>query len=138
MNSDPNSDSKQCTDSKLGRVHSAHTHGPGCTHATHTLRQSHAHSVVSWRTLALYRSQARPRPGRVTASTVHIAGIVLRARCHVIGPSVTIQSLYRNTCPCRSSCRACRSALAPCRKALLLHIAALLPCIATPNGHPQP
>ena len=30
MNSGPNSDSKQCPESKLGQVHSAHTHGLGC------------------------------------------------------------------------------------------------------------
>ena len=29
MNSDPNSDCKQCTESKLGWVHSAHTQNPG-------------------------------------------------------------------------------------------------------------
>ena len=30
MNSYPNSDFKQCTESKLGWVHSAHTQNPGC------------------------------------------------------------------------------------------------------------
>ena len=34
INSSPNSDSKQCSESKLCQVHNMHTHGPGCTHAT--------------------------------------------------------------------------------------------------------
>ena len=33
MKSSPNSDSKQCSQSKLGQVHSMHTHGLGCVHA---------------------------------------------------------------------------------------------------------
>ena len=33
MNSDPNSDSEQCPESKLGWVHSAHTHSPRCAHS---------------------------------------------------------------------------------------------------------
>ena len=44
MNSDPNSDSEQCTESKLGRVHSAHTHGPGCEHAACALHPGRSHS----------------------------------------------------------------------------------------------
>ena len=37
MNSAPNSDCKQCTESKLGRVHSVHTLNPGYAHTTRAL-----------------------------------------------------------------------------------------------------
>ena len=50
-----------------------------------------------------------------------------RAPCH--RPPVTIQSLYRNTSPCRAHCapcrvryRVCRNAPAPCCRALLRRI----------------
>ena len=42
MNSDPNSDCKQCTESKLGRVYSAHTQG---TQAARALLPGHAHAA---------------------------------------------------------------------------------------------
>ena len=71
MNSDPNSDSKQCPELKLGRVHSAHAHGPGraCTthrprqhyaQAAHTASCHNAHSAVSWHALASCRGCAWP------------------------------------------------------------------------------
>ena len=43
MNSGPNSDSKQCPESKLGQVHSMHTHGLGYAHAA-----SWVGRVVAW------------------------------------------------------------------------------------------
>ena len=52
MNSDPNSDSKQCPESKLGWVHKVHTQGPGCAHTARTLRPGRAtprSGAVSWR-----------------------------------------------------------------------------------------
>ena len=55
MNSDPNSDSEQCTESKLGRVHSAHTHGLGCAQAVRALRPGRSHNAVSWRAVASCR-----------------------------------------------------------------------------------
>ena len=107
MNSDPNRDCEQCTESKLGRVHSAHTHGPGCTRTT--LRPC-AQRCVAARTRSCHAS-CRNAPGRVTASCHH--------------PPVTIQKLYRdpNLCHahcalCRARCRAYRSAPAPYRRAL--------------------
>ena len=52
MNSDINSDSEQCTESKLGRVQSAHTHGPGlcrCARGPGALCSvAVCTSVVSW------------------------------------------------------------------------------------------
>ena len=75
MNSDSNSDSEQCTESKLGRVHSAHTHDPGCSQIAWTLLPGRAHSVVSWCTLG----HIVVVPGRVTTHT----GRVARTRCRV-------------------------------------------------------
>ena len=61
MNSDPNSDSKKCPESKLGRVHSAHTHGPGFMHTAPRPRAQRSLGAVSWR---VERRIVRPR-GRV-------------------------------------------------------------------------
>ena len=70
-----NNDSEQCTESKLGQVHNAHTHGPGCARTTLKPRARRALGVVSWlierrivavpgrvtgRVAALYRSLAAP------------------------------------------------------------------------------
>ena len=44
MSSDPNSDCKQCTESKLGWVHSAHTQGP----RLHALYAQAAHTPICW------------------------------------------------------------------------------------------
>ena len=61
MNSSSNSDSKQCSESKLGQVHSMHTHGPGCAHAARWAGR-----------IALCRGLAQPyrglAPGRIVAS----------------------------------------------------------------------
>ena len=144
MNSDPNSDSEQCTESKLGRVHSAHTHGPGCAHAASVLRPGHAHNAMSQRTLASYPGKARPCHERVAARTGRVASRVVRARCHVVGRvsyghavvSITIQILYRNTGPYRAPCRArarpyrrpCHSTLLPCSSAISQPCCAILRC----------
>ena len=52
MNSvhDLNSDCKQCTESKLGWVHSAHTQGPCCVGTAPRPRARCVLGVVSWRT----------------------------------------------------------------------------------------
>ena len=47
MNSDPNSDSEQCTESRLGWVHRVHTMNPSCAPTTRALRRGCSHSVVS-------------------------------------------------------------------------------------------
>ena len=71
MNSDLNNDSKQCTESKPGRVHSAHTHGPGCACTAPRL------GALSWRI-----ERRIVAPGRV------VAGLLLQYR----RPLVTIQN----------------------------------------------
>ena len=80
-----------------------------------------------------------PSSGRVAARTDRVAGRVTRyAARRVVGPPVTIQSLYRNTSPCRARtahhvalCRACRSSLLP----IVAHCYAvsqpLVRCVAT-------
>ena len=77
MNSYPHSDCKQCTEAKLGWVHSVHTHG---TQATRMLRLSRAHCA-----------QATHTP---------------RAKCRIVAPFLScrslpaaIQTLYRDIEP---------------------------------------
>ena len=98
MNSIPNSDSEQCTESKLSRVHSAPTLGPACAHTTRALHRvaSLAQSchrpglAISWpcvdtrpRTLLRAISQA-PRPCR--APVVRVAALLRRVVGHWRGP----------------------------------------------------
>ena len=69
MNSDPNSDCEQCTESKLGWVHSAHTQGPGCTHTTPRLCARRALGALSWlivRSIVAPFSRVAARTGSVT------------------------------------------------------------------------
>ena len=106
MNSDPNSDSKQCPESKLGRVHSAHTHGPwlgtGRVHATSLLRLGRALSAVSWRTLGCIVVV----PGRVAARTDLIAGRVAHASYRVVAPSSHDTKTVSRPNSCQEPCRA--------------------------------
>ena len=104
MNSDPKSDCKQCTESKLGLVHSAHTQGLSYVHAALKPRARQALGVVSWRTGC--RIVAPLPPCRA----------LYRAPCR--RPPVTIQKLYRNSNPCRTHCAPCRNAPTPYRWAL--------------------
>ena len=67
MNSYPNSDCKQCTESKLGWVHSAHTQSPGRAHTARTVP----------RLWALLRSQ---RPCRAHVARTASAGRALSVR----------------------------------------------------------
>ena len=92
MNNDPNSDSEQCTESKLGRVHSPHTHGPGCAQAARALRLGREHSAVSQRAL-----------GRVMAHRASYRG---RARS-------CCRPCYARTLLCRKPCRV---RTLPCRR----------------------
>ena len=61
MNSVQNSDSEQCTESKLGQVHNVHTHGLGCEHAARWAGRVVAHRApcgglpLSYRGLPLGR-----------------------------------------------------------------------------------
>ena len=77
MNSDSNSDSKQYTKSKLGRVHSAHTHGPGCTQAVRALRPgrrtSRAGRSVMARTGAVSWSSPTVSQRALAVSRAHVA-----------------------------------------------------------------
>ena len=120
------------------------TQGPAARRVALTATRVAAHTAAwaqccgkHWRRIVAELGRVA---GRVVAHTGHVAGRVACAHCLVAGPPVTIQSLYHNTgpccAPCRTHCNACRSAPAPCRRALLRRIAALLPCIATPNDRP--
>ena len=46
MSNVPNSDSKQCPESKLGQVHSEHKLNPGYAHAARALCSGRVHSAV--------------------------------------------------------------------------------------------
>ena len=83
MNSVQNNDSEQCTESRLGQVHSVHT---PMAHAMRTLR---ARPAVSWRTRRrvagfprLYRGlllgRVVARTGHVTARIGHVAARIGR------------------------------------------------------------
>ena len=110
-----------------------HTPMAQAAHRPSALRPGCVHSAVSWRASV-------PCHGRVAGLVVARTGHVMRARCRVADPPVTIQSLYSNTGPYRASCRAhyraCRSALAPCRRALGAVSQPLALCVAT-SGLPH-
>ena len=125
MNSDPNSDSKQCTKSKLSSAQ--------CTHPWPRLRARYASTAprpraqrrVSEPTRScrgLHRRRIVAVPGRVAGCIATCTGRVTRTRCRVIGPLVTIQTLYRNIGPCHTQCRTrcstCCIAPTPCRRGL--------------------
>ena len=105
MNSDPNSDCKQCTESKLGWVHNAHTQGPGCAHALPRLRTRCAQAA---RTLRPSRAQAaRWVPCRCALGAVSWPPLRLCRR--------SCRSAHWQCCrPCRALCRA------PCRLSLVM------------------
>ena len=83
MNSVPNSNSEQCTKSKLGRVHNAHTHGPSCSHAARWAGCIMAH-------------QASCR-GRVAA---HARSYRALYRASLVVGSSTVSQLYYASCCC--------------------------------------
>ena len=114
MNSGLNSDSEQCTESKLGRVHSAHTHGPSCMHVGRALRLGCAHAVrwvpccgTHWRRIVV-----------VSQAVSHVHVVVSSP------PPVMIQKLYRDPTPATR------------------RVAALYRSLAAPyrhtKGHPHP
>ena len=99
MNSDPNSDSKQCLELKLGQVHSVHT---PMAQAVRTLR---AGPAVSWRTrrsfVAFPRSYRSLCPAvlwlchrRVAAHTHALASRVAALLCVSQGVAAPYCSLY--------------------------------------------
>ena len=76
MNSYPNSDCKQCTESKLGWVHSAHTQNPG--------RERSAHVVGAATLTASLSLTCRARSQRRScAQRAQVARIALRSWAHV-------------------------------------------------------
>ena len=71
MNSYPNSDCKQCTESKLGWVHCAHTQNPGRAHTARTVPRS-------W---ALLRAHC-PRSAQVVGAAARTASRSRACRAH--------------------------------------------------------
>ena len=89
MNSVPNSDSEQCTESKLSRVHSAPTLGPGCAQAARALR----------RVMARARPYRSPLPGHVVPVPECVVAVLLRTRAcwrAVLPPPCRDTKLYRD------------------------------------------
>ena len=102
MNSVPNSDSEQCTESKLSRVHSAPTLGPACTHTALCCRPSLAMSQAwpgrvvahAWPCCALCRRV----PSRAAAHRIaSLPGCVAHGSRHN-----AMSLMDRDTTPCRS------------------------------------
>ena len=120
MNSVPNSDSEQCTESKLSRVHNAPTLGPACAHTR--MHSAKAGRVALCRGAHWPRVVALPRPCRSLWPTVSwpcrrrvAARTRALARC-VAAPLSHDTSLYCNPAPC---CAPCRSPARPCRSAYM-------------------
>ena len=107
MNSVPNSDSEQCTESKLGWVHQMNTLNPSCAQRPRAL---HPCWPCRGRVVGLCPTLSWLVAGRVTAWPL--------PRMH----SVPSQA---PPWPCRARYRECRSIPAPCHRALLSRIAAL-------------
>ena len=103
MNSYPTSDCKQCTESKLGWVHSAHTQSPGRAHTACAVPRS-------WALLRAQRpcrahSKRMPRAQREQAARSACAG---RAHSsHVVGPCCDLPALPSPTVQVGTSLR-CR------------------------------
>ena len=89
MNSDPNNDLEQCTESKLGQVHNAHTHGPRCAQAPR----------------ALLHVVARPGPYRapLPSRVAPVPSRVVVLPCNI---AVRTRALARRVAaPCFALCR---------------------------------
>ena len=89
MNSDPNSDCKQCTESKLGRVHRVHTLNPDCMHTAPRPHSRRALGAVSWL-----------RFGCVAVRTRRVAGCVACACAPCRRP---LRSQYKNSIATQTS-----------------------------------
>ena len=89
MNSDPNSDLEQCTESKLGQVHNAHTHGPGCAQAP----------------CALLHVVARPGPYRapLPSRVAPVPSRVVVVPCNITARTRALE--HRVAAPCFALCR---------------------------------
>ena len=116
MHSDPNSDYKQCTESKLGWVYSAHAQGPRLGACWAPCRG--ALGAESWLHSAL--SQAVSRAVSQAPATTQNCIAIQRSMTRVL----------------HDMSRVCRSVPAPYHRALPCCIAALLRRIATPKVTP--
>ena len=108
VNSVPNSDSEQCTESKLGWVHKgAHLTDPGCAHGAprpHALRLDHPHCSQAVRALrrvvACKVSYRRPSTGLVAGPLGHIVAVSLCARArwadHIVAHQAPCRGLSRD------------------------------------------
>ena len=127
MNSDPNSDSKQCTVPKLGRVHSAQAQNPGCARtvscrartphagrrvAARTAPCRNVHSAVSQRTrrpLSRYKNRiATPLwPGRALQLVPGLrpGRVAHRVATLCCGPQHAGQAMSRPGACLRLACR---------------------------------
>ena len=96
MNSYPNSDCKQCTESKLGWVHNAHTLSPGRKHTARAVPRS-------WALLRAQRpcrahSQRRPRAQRAQIALIapkSWAHVATSLPCPVNRPGRNVTSMSR-------------------------------------------
>ena len=81
MNSEPNSDCKQCTESKLGWVHSAHIQNPGRAHTSRALPRSWVmlRAQQAGRARSQRRSRAQPVQVARSACACHA-----HARCTLV------------------------------------------------------
>ena len=131
MNSVLNSDSEQCTESRLGWVHRVHTLNPGCAPTART-------QPVSWH--AIGRIVAPSRSCRGSPLPCHCAHARTGAPCRSL-PAYDTKIVSRHIASTASAPRAlpCISQLpASYRGALLRRIASLLQCIATQRSPPPP
>ena len=121
INSDPNSDSEQCTESKLGWVQSAHTQGTLVARtlcARWTLCRG-AQGVVSWPPSCRVANVSF----RVVARTRALAHRVAALPCHDT-------KLYRKTEAMSCECWVVSRVLLPCCSAVSQPLAR---CVTTPG-----
>ena len=130
MNSDSNSDLEQCTESKLGRVHSAHTHGPGCAQAVSAL-------LCVLASVGPYRG---PLPCRVAPVPGHVVGrkrvlahrVTALCRAHGRALSQPFRPYHAPPAPYRGTCLAVSRAFCAVSWRMLGRITALLRAVSQP------
>ena len=130
MNSVQNSDSKQCTESRLGWVHRVHTLNLGCAPIARW-----AGRVVAHRGCIMAPLSAVSRLCPAISWPCHRAHVRAGTPCRSSLRS-RYKKLYRDPSPCRSPCSArccvCRSAPMLCHRALGTVSQPLARCVATP------
>ena len=120
MNSYPNSDCKQCTESKLCWVYSSHTQNPGCAH---TARSAHVVGAAA-RTARWSRSQPAQVALAARASRARSQSKSRTGRAHsaqVVGACSNLPALPSQTAQVATSfpCRDLLEAI-PCRDITLV------------------